>query len=571
MYQAVPVFIDDPDHNVGQHEEVHPDNSPQAKTDLTEKVSMERRGFLRSMLQTTTSEESLKTQQVEIAKCESENNQRKEQNRFSESQTEEKVANVITPVSRVPVQNEPREALHKQGTTAASTTERNVEKEKKGETRSQGGTGSKKFDDKETSNAKFEARSRYSLSQTPTLRPKLRPFEVPEKESGFSISGMWSNVNLGLVKERSTFWQKCDRKNRRNGNRKSRVIDPNEWVAKPEVTSSASKDETPTNHQLSKNKFMSSGNLVTDAESEVEPPMVLSSAIVAVEKRADGRKSADIFLPSNYNYKMSQVNSRREEKAATKCVDVEAKKVVETGSTATSFDLPSAETRTTADGSAAAVTEPIFSSDETCADLPMEEVLKREIERQKLIQQKLKEIEEQNRILAELEANERRLRLEEEERRKRLDEPEVVEPGNSSVETQDMDSAPLEDVTVPAEVIQAEEKVPEVKPEVEVAQPQPHRQLTPEPAPAPKAKENTPVLVQGFQMTQRQAPPPPPLVPGRSSSRVVVREINLAKMNSPQPQLQLISASVSPAPSSRLSNSPSLEILSPNIVQVKHI
>ena len=571
MFQAVPVFIDDPDHNVGQHEEVHPDNSPQAKTDLTEKVSMERRGFLRSMLQTTTSEESLKTQQVEIAKCESETNQRKEQNRFSLSQAEEKVANVITPVLRVPVQNEPRGALHKQGTTAAATTERNVEKEKKGETWSQGGTGSKKFDDKETSNAKFEARSRYSLSQTPTLRPKLRPFEVPEKESGFSISGMWSNVNLGLVKERSTFWQKCDRKNRRNGNRKSRVIDPNEWVAKPEVTSSASKDETPTNHQLSKNKFMSSGNLVTDTESEVEPPMVLSSAIVAVEKRADGRKSADIFLPSNYNYKMSQVNSRREEKAATKCVDVETKKAVETGSTGASFDLPSAETRTTADGPAAAQMEPIFSSDETCADLPMEEVLKREIERQKLIQQKLKEIEEQNRILAELEANERRLRLEDEERRKRLDEPEVVEPANRSVQTQVMDSAPLEDVSVPAEVIKAEEKLPEVKLEVEVAQPQPHRQLTPEPAPGPKAKEKTPEVVQGFQMTKRQIPPPPPLVPGRSSSRVVVREINLAKMNSPQPQLHLISASVSPAPSSRLSNSPSLEILSPNIVQVKHI
>jgi hypothetical protein len=55
-------------------------------------------------------------------------------------------------------------------------------------------------------------------------------------------------------------------------------------------------------------------------------------------------------------------------------------------------------------------------------NLPMEEILKREIDRQKLIQQKLKEIEEQNRILAELEAKEKQLKMEDEVRKKRRKE-----------------------------------------------------------------------------------------------------------------------------------------------------
>ena len=73
---------------------------------------------------------------------------------------------------------------------------------------------------------------------------------------------MWSNVNLGLVKERSNFWQKCDRKNRKNENRKSRIIDPNEWVGAV-AASTADKDAA----KLSKNKFLSSGNLLVDVET----------------------------------------------------------------------------------------------------------------------------------------------------------------------------------------------------------------------------------------------------------------------------------------------------------------
>ena len=64
----------------------------------------------------------------------------------------------------------------------------------------------------------------------------------------------------------------------------------------------------------------------------------------------------------------------------------------------------------------------------------------------------------------------------------------------------------------------------------------------------------------------------PPQVPGRSSSRNVLRDMSFSKINSPQPaapHLQLVNVSVSPAPSSRLSTSPSLDTLSPNIIQVR--
>jgi len=86
---------------------------------------------------------------------------------------------------------------------------------------------------------------------------------------------------------------------------------------------------------------------------------------------------------------------------------------------------------------------------------------------------------------------------------------------------------------------------------------------------ASKPEANDSVQFPGMAKVDEK-PVHPPQVPGRSSSRNVLREMSIAKMNSPQPppHLQLVNVSVSPAPSSRLSTSPSLETLSPNIIQV---
>ena len=87
---------------------------------------------------------------------------------------------------------------------------------------------------------------------------KLKMFEATNRGKMFSISGMWSNVKLGLVKERSTnFWKKSDvenqpkipnykthKKQQKEAKRNSRIIDPNEWMKSENETETKPKNNT---------------------------------------------------------------------------------------------------------------------------------------------------------------------------------------------------------------------------------------------------------------------------------------------------------------------------------------
>lgn len=131
---------------------------------------------------------------------------------------------------------------------------------------------------------------------------KLKMYEATQREKIFSISGMWSHVKLGLVKERSSFWQNCteDEPRRRmrppnykiqpQQKRQSRVIDPNEWI---------SGDSTIHTTRETLHKSVSTGHLEAagvDTSEDCQVPLLMSQATVTWEQRANGRKSADIFV-----------------------------------------------------------------------------------------------------------------------------------------------------------------------------------------------------------------------------------------------------------------------------------
>ncbi len=216
--------------------------------------------------------------------------------------------------------------------------------------------------------------------------------------------------------------------------------------------------------------------------------------------------------------------------------------------------------------------------------LPIEEVLKNEIEKQKLIQQKLKEIEEQNKILAELEAKEKIIRLREEERNKMAESEqkyeirEEVKSGKISAESKmenkfqfektDLKTARNEfmeqllhdqqnpqplylppQVQQPPQELQSPQvpQLPEVQNLPQVPQ-LPEVILLPQVPPTLQVQQ-PPIVLQAPQLPQppqvpqpegtlhvQQPPqgPHPPHVPGRSSSRNIIRERSFAKMYSPQ-------------------------------------
>jgi len=648
MYQAVPVFIDEPDQTGFFQNEVFV-SQPKLVNLKSEKVSTERKEFLESMLKTSSTEVAtghqngieIKTSERVLQQKNEEDEKRLKQEmrkRAHEKHLEDqKIKEEVFSEKLKTEENEkedsfskdftkqPQRAVSIGGQVDSAKSEIHFEKKsqvQKAEIKSvqeaiqtiEAKSNESVFPAKELIENASDARVRYCLAQTPTFRPKLYPFEAPQKESGFSISGMWSNVNLGLVKERSTFWQKCDRKNRRNlQNRKSRVIDPNEWVGHPTIASSDQSDFSEPSHlaEFRKNKFLSSGNLVADANAEA----VVSSAMVAIEKRADGRKSADIFLPSNYGHKMSQVNKHREEKIqAAQKVDIETSKQDQN------------------------VLEEVLPA-ESCTDgsLPIEEVLKQELEKQKLIEQKLREIEEQNRILAELEAKETRLRKQEEERKRMFEESEMMKQKQRELlkkqetEAQFLVKQKQQEIEMQkkqeteSQVFAKQQEIETQKKQEILQQSQVSKQIETE-SQILNEKETQETLQLQFSESQRSVhleelkeedkvnyqfqssdvtkdhetdhaeqqrfkveEKHPPQVPGRSSSKHVVRERSFAKMNSPQPfnspqplnSSQTMTSpqpfsshipiSVSPAPSSsRLSSSPTLEMLGPNIVQVQY-
>ena len=157
---------------------------------------------------------------------------------------------------------------------------------------------------------------------------KLKMFEATNKGKVFSISGLWSNVRLGLVKERSNFWKSSDhdqhskktpnykrdkKPTREPSKRNSRIIDPNEWV---KMGTNDSSDRVPEKPEINAvnmekkeklQKSLSLGNL--DCEEDDDEILPISQAAVVFEPRPDGRKSADIFVTS--------MNNSREKKSST--------------------------------------------------------------------------------------------------------------------------------------------------------------------------------------------------------------------------------------------------------------
>ena len=176
-----------------------------------------------------------------------------------------------------------------------------------------------------------------SLPRNVTMRQKptkLKMFEASQREKVFSISGMWNSVRLGLVKERSTFWQPSSINDdnsqtkapnymiqKKDNKRNSRVIDPNEWVMP--AASIATSIDSETEKEVVLHKSLSVGQLdVVDVEDNVEGMMV-SQATVAFEQRANGRKSADIFV---HNVKVKKdevaaVETQVKERLITKKAD----------------------------------------------------------------------------------------------------------------------------------------------------------------------------------------------------------------------------------------------------------
>ena len=140
-------------------------------------------------------------------------------------------------------------------------------------------------------------------SKPKTQNTKWLQFETcPKREKVFSISGLWNKVSLGLVKERSTFWQgsqgevfpfppRQQQQQTANAKRSSRLIDPNEWMTE-EVEGQVSEHQ-----QQSLHKSVSMGQLDCQIEEEERDELLpVSQATVAFEARANGRKSADIFV-----------------------------------------------------------------------------------------------------------------------------------------------------------------------------------------------------------------------------------------------------------------------------------
>ncbi len=195
---------------------------------------------------------------------------------------------------------------------------------------------------------------------------KLQMYEATPKERIFSISGMWSNIRLGFVKERAHKWQSPEGSEARrrpnyviknNGKRNSRIIDPNEWMDNDgdkvaNVDTIGPRKVSPSSHQSeSLHKSISLGNLTSNGLEETDQDLehceeqVMSKAVATWEQRANGRKSADIFATSN----KSNVTSKQEED------HVEEKQFV--GTLVTPIDEPTSGFKTFIQGAKVEKTE----------------------------------------------------------------------------------------------------------------------------------------------------------------------------------------------------------------------
>ena len=150
------------------------------------------------------------------------------------------------------------------------------------------------------------ATSKTKRSLTPSSDRKFVPFEAPvSKDKAFSVSGMWNHVNLGFVKDRAEIWRKADNgmvpspRGSYASKRRSRVINPNEWVdEKPPPNSPPAKEVrkvSPPKSELHKSQSVASfqsSTISSENQVEEEDAKPVSRAVAAI---SNGRKSADIF------------------------------------------------------------------------------------------------------------------------------------------------------------------------------------------------------------------------------------------------------------------------------------
>ena len=200
---------------------------------------------------------------------------------------------------------------------------------------------SKESQEKAKQMAKTAANIRRSI--TPLKKPtsaKFSPFEVQDSRS-FSVSGMWTNVQLGFVKERAELWRRADNgmiptpRGSIKSKRKSRVIDPNEWI-EPKKKSPPLRNEL--HKSVSIGSFQSS-RLSSDNGEVEEEHKVVSQAVAAVQNRPDGgRKSADIFASARKEARDKELLEQQESRQQ-QCQPKEELKVKEEEATADSENV----------------------------------------------------------------------------------------------------------------------------------------------------------------------------------------------------------------------------------------
>lgn len=144
--------------------------------------------------------------------------------------------------------------------------------------------------------------AKLTSSKTQGNNDSNQPLVQPAKR-GFSISGMWNNVDLGLVKERSTVWDRRE-KSEPLVRTRPRRINPNAWQNYSDPNSATESGRNTKRDSL--HKARSSGDLLFDGDQEedvggvdAEVAQVVTNSVVSWEERRNGRKSADVFSSQN--------------------------------------------------------------------------------------------------------------------------------------------------------------------------------------------------------------------------------------------------------------------------------
>merc|ERR1712223_1410994 len=116
----------------------------------------------------------------------------------------------------------------------------------------------------------------------------------------------WRAMDNGVAPSPYRKYDQSEKSSKKD-KRRSRIIDPNEWVVVEDKDKKNNVDKEVAKISKSKeksskadlHKSISMGNLSSEPDmlgAEMEKPPLMSSAVAAWEQRPDGRKSADIFV-----------------------------------------------------------------------------------------------------------------------------------------------------------------------------------------------------------------------------------------------------------------------------------